>query len=148
MEITRASKTVMVNVNGERRRPLGAVSDIPLKIHDCIIPMDAIVTDANSYAAIVGNDWLRKTKAVLDYNNNVMILKWQNETLKVTTECREMPQHIVSIEVPDMEADKEAEEEAEEENESEEEYESENEDPIKKKVTFYVRFMYAFSKNV
>ena len=26
MEITQASRTVMVNVNGERRRPLGAVS--------------------------------------------------------------------------------------------------------------------------
>jgi hypothetical protein len=56
MEITRASKTVMVNVNGERHQPLGAVSDIPLKILDCIISMDAIVTDANLYSAIVGND--------------------------------------------------------------------------------------------
>ena len=62
MEITQASKTVMVNVNGERRRPLGAVSNIPLKILNRTIPMDAIITDANSYAAIVGNDWLRKTK--------------------------------------------------------------------------------------
>ena len=32
MEITQASKTVMVNVNGERRRPLGAVPGIPLTI--------------------------------------------------------------------------------------------------------------------
>jgi Retroviral aspartyl protease len=144
MEITRASKTVMVNVNGERRRPLGAVLDIPLKIHDCIIPMDAIVTDANSYAAIVGNDWLQKTKAVLDYNNNVMILKWKNETLEITTECREMPQHIVSIEVPDMEADEEPEEEVEEEepaDESEEEYESENDDNTQEQLFCNAQFV-------
>ncbi|GBB94967.1 hypothetical protein RclHR1_24530001, partial [Rhizophagus clarus] len=56
MEITKASKTVMVNVNGERRRLLGAVTDISLRIHNCIIPMDAIVTDANSHVAIVSND--------------------------------------------------------------------------------------------
>ena len=135
MEITRASKTVMVNVNGERRRPLGAVSDIPLRVHDRIIPMDAIVTDANSYAAIVGNDWLRKTRAVLDYDNNVMTLKWQNESFEVATECREMPHHIVSIEIPDIEADKNdddddaaAEEEVADESEEEEEYESDDEE--------------------
>ena len=127
MEITKASKTVMVNVNGERRRPLGAVSDIPLKIQGRIIPMDAIVTDANSYAAIVGNDWLRKTKALLDYNSNLMIIKWRDETFKVATECREMPHHIVSIEVPEMETDEEVEKEEAEESE-EEEYESNDEE--------------------
>ena len=127
MEITRASKTVMINVNGERRRPLGAVSDIPLKILNCIIPMDAIVTDAESYAAIVGNDWLRKTKAVIDYDNNKMIIKWKGKLLEVGTECQEMPQHITSIEVPNMETEEEVEEveEVEEdEEETDEEYES------------------------
>jgi hypothetical protein len=62
----------MVNVNGEKRRPLGAVSDLPLKVMDRLIPMDAIVTEADSYAAIVGNDWLRKVKANVDYETNVM----------------------------------------------------------------------------
>jgi hypothetical protein len=132
MEITRASKTVMVNVNGERRRPLDAVSDIPLKILDCIIPMDAIVTDANSYSAIVGNDWLCKTKAILDYNNNLMTIEWNGQALEVATECREMPHHITSIEIPNMEVEEEvknAEETSKEEmeEESEEEYESDDE---------------------
>ncbi|CAB5364533.1 unnamed protein product [Rhizophagus irregularis] len=134
MEITKVSKTIMVNVNGERRRPLGAVTDIPLKIHECIIPMDAIVTDANSYSAIVGNDWLRKTKAVLDYNNNRMTIKWKDQVLEVTTECREMPHHITSIEIPNIEAEEEVEDESEKEvdeeavEESEEEYESDDEE--------------------
>jgi hypothetical protein len=132
MEITKASKTVMVNVNGERRRPLGAVTNLPLKIHDCIIPMDAIVTDANSYSAIVGNDWLCKTKAILDYNNNLMTIEWNGQALEVITECREMPHHITSIEIPNMEVEEEA-KNAEEtsdkemEEESEEEYESDDE---------------------
>ncbi|GBC47626.2 hypothetical protein GLOIN_2v1869520 [Rhizophagus irregularis DAOM 181602=DAOM 197198] len=134
MEITKASKTIMVNVNGERRRPLGAVTDIPLKIHECIIPVDAIVTDANSYSAIVRNDWLRKTKAVLDYNNNRMTIKWKDQVLEVTTECREMPHHITSIEIPNIEAEEEVEDESEKEvdeeavEESEEEYESDDEE--------------------
>lgn len=127
MEITRASKTVMINVNGEWRRPLGAVSDIPLKIHNQIIPMDAIVTDADSYVVIVSNDWLRKTKAVLDYDSDTMTIKWEGDVIKVTTECWEMPHHIVSIEVPDMEVNKEEEETDKEAIEdSDKEYESED----------------------
>ena len=96
--------------------------------------MDAIVTDANSYSTIVGNDWLRKTKAVLDYNNNRMTIKWKDQVLEVTTECREMPHHITSIEIPNIEAEEEVEDESEKEvdeeavEESEEEYESDDEE--------------------
>ncbi|CAB4395516.1 unnamed protein product [Rhizophagus irregularis] len=96
--------------------------------------MDAIVTNANSYSAIVGNDWLRKTKAVLDYNNNRMTIKWKDQVLEVTTECREMPHHITSIEIPNIKAEEEVEDESEKEvdeeavEESEEEYESDDEE--------------------
>jgi Reverse transcriptase (RNA-dependent DNA polymerase)/Retroviral aspartyl protease len=144
MEITQASKTVMVNVNGERRRPLGAVSDIPLKILDCMIPMDAIVTDADSYAAIVGNDWLRKTKAVIDYDNNMMMIKWKGKTFKVATECQEMPHHIVSFEVPKMEEDEEEineEVEAEDGNEEESEEEYESDEDVQEQMYCQAQFI-------
>ncbi|GET04037.1 hypothetical protein GLOIN_2v1448689 [Rhizophagus clarus] len=106
MEITKASKTVMVNMN------------------------DAIVTDTNSYAAIVSNDWLRKIKAILDYNNNLMTIEWKDQVLEVITKCREMPHHISSIEVPNIEAEDEVEEEVDEDamEESEEEFESDDEE--------------------
>jgi hypothetical protein len=138
MEITRASKTVMVNVNGERRRPLGAVSDIPLIIQGQIIPMDAIVTDADSYSAIVGNDWLRKTRALLDYGTNMMTIEWQGKAFEVPTECREMPQHIVSIEVPEMEVDEDANEETE--LESKEEYKSDEEE-VQEQMYYHAQYI-------
>ncbi|CAI2177166.1 7957_t:CDS:2 [Funneliformis geosporum] len=40
IEITQALKAIMVNVNGEKRRPLGAITKIPLKINNHIIPFD------------------------------------------------------------------------------------------------------------
>ncbi|GET00511.1 retroviral-like aspartic protease 1 [Rhizophagus clarus] len=127
MEITKASKTVMVNVNGEYQQPLGAVSDIPLKIYECIIPLDAIIADANSYAAIVGNNWLHKTKAILDYNNNMMTIKWNGEVLEAVTEYKGMPQHIVNIKALNVKAEENAEEEVEEEvEESKKEYENDD----------------------
>ncbi|GET04439.1 hypothetical protein RCL_jg7850.t1 [Rhizophagus clarus] len=97
-----------------------------------IILMDAIVTDADSYAAIVGNDWLRKTKANIDYGTNELTLKWEDEILRVPTECQTMPHHITTIEVPNIEEDEDVEEETVEEEadeaieESEEEYKTED----------------------
>ncbi|GES95431.1 activity-regulated cytoskeleton-associated protein isoform X1 [Rhizophagus clarus] len=121
MEITRASKTVMVNVNGKQRRPLGAVSAIPLNIMGQIIPMDAIVTDADSYAAIVGNDWLRKTKANIDYGTNKLTLKWEDEILRIPTELEE-------------EADEAIEE-------SEEEYETDNDEKQQEQLYCNTQFI-------
>jgi hypothetical protein len=145
MEIMRTLKTVMVNVNGERRRPLGAVSDIPLKILDCIILMDAIVMNANSYSIIVRNDWLRKTKAILDYNNNLMTIEWNGQALEVATKCREMPHHITSIKILNMKVEEEAKNaektsEEEMEEESEEEYESDNEG-VQKQLFCHAKFI-------
>ena len=148
MEITQASKTVMVNVNGERRRPLGAVTDIPLSIQGLVIPMDAIVTDADSYAAIIGNDWLRKTKANIDYDSNVLTLKWHKHILQVPTECQEMPHHIISIEVPDMESEKEDEEEEEDKDEDDDDEEYEVEEDLQESLYCQTQYITRNMPNV
>jgi hypothetical protein len=141
MEITKASKTVMINVNGERRRPLGAVTEIPLNIMGRIIPMDAIVTDANSYAAIVGNDWLKKAKATIDYETDELTLKWKGEVLQVPTECQDMPQHITTIEVPPIENEDEEEDEVDEDEEEEEEEEYETDDEAQDQLFCHSQFI-------
>src|ERR1043165_6212495 len=74
LEIDRSSNMMMVNVNEKRRRPLGVVTKISLNVKGRIIPFNAIVTEANSYSAIVSNDWLRKTKTKIDYENQQMII--------------------------------------------------------------------------
>lgn len=56
-----------VTLNGERKRPLGEVLDFPITIRDITIPINVVVTEAESYAAIVGNDWLSKVRANIDY---------------------------------------------------------------------------------
>jgi len=53
--IDRPSTTVMINVHGERKRPLGEVTNFPITIQGITIPVDiVVVTDAQSYSAIVG----------------------------------------------------------------------------------------------
>ncbi|GBB90052.1 hypothetical protein RclHR1_16920002 [Rhizophagus clarus] len=59
-----------------------------------------------------------------------MTIEWKDQVLEVITECREMPHHISSIEVPNIEAEDEVEEEVDEDamEELEDEFESDDEE--------------------
>src|SRR4051794_36747301 len=80
----------MVNINGEKRRPLGAVTGIPLKIAGHVIPFDAVITEADSYAAIVGNDWLKEAQAIINYRKGLLTLYWNKQNVIVPVECHQM----------------------------------------------------------
>ena len=89
--IDRPSTTLMINVNGERKRPLGEVLNFPITIKNITILIDAVVTDATTYSAIVGNDWLSKVKANIDYETSTMIIQWQGKEMSVPIEYLELP---------------------------------------------------------
>ncbi len=92
IRIDRPSTTMMINVNGERKRPLGEVSNFPITIQDITVPIDVVVTEADSYSAIVGNDWLSKVKANIDYETSTMTISWDKKVAEVPIEYRLLPQ--------------------------------------------------------
>ncbi|PKB95430.1 hypothetical protein RhiirA5_386023, partial [Rhizophagus irregularis] len=55
------------------------------------IPIDVVVTDATDYSAIVGNDWLAKVKANIDYETSSMLIHWEGKDVEVPIEYSEMP---------------------------------------------------------
>ncbi|GBB94968.1 hypothetical protein RclHR1_24530002 [Rhizophagus clarus] len=59
-----------------------------------------------------------------------MTIEWKDQVLEVITECREMPHHISSIKVPNIEAEGEVKEEVDEDamEELEDEFESDDEE--------------------
>ncbi|EXX55029.1 hypothetical protein RirG_229060 [Rhizophagus irregularis DAOM 197198w] len=103
--------------------------------------MDAIVTEADSYSAIVENDWLRKTKAIIDYNNNKMVIEWKGKVLEVITECQEAPHHIVSIEAFGVEEEEEEVTEEDVIEESEEEYETDDDENLQEQMYCNTQFI-------
>ncbi|PKC53209.1 hypothetical protein RhiirA1_479763 [Rhizophagus irregularis] len=120
----------MINVNGERRRPLGEVLNFPVTVKGMTIPIDVVVTDATDYSAIVGNDWLAKVKANIDYETSSMLIHWEGKDVEVPIEYSEMPlerRRKREEEDRDEEEDDVSEEEENEEDETEEEeYEEED----------------------
>ncbi|CAB4399122.1 unnamed protein product [Rhizophagus irregularis] len=59
ISIDRPSTTMMINVNGKRKRPLGEVLNFSITIWDITILINVVVTEVESYAAIVETDWLK-----------------------------------------------------------------------------------------
>ncbi|PKC02897.1 hypothetical protein RhiirA5_452867, partial [Rhizophagus irregularis] len=125
--IDRPSTTLMINVNGERKRPLGEVLNFPITIKGVTIPVDVVVTDAMTYSAIVGNDWLSKVKANIDYETANMLIHWEGKDIEVPIEYLEIPmERRRKQEETNRKGEEEEEDMSEEEEETEEEYEEED----------------------
>ena len=59
----------MVDINGGKKRSLGKVKDLPITIKGTTIPITVDVSESKHYSVIVGNDWLTKTKGLIDYDH-------------------------------------------------------------------------------
>ncbi|KAG9287788.1 hypothetical protein G9A89_017383 [Geosiphon pyriformis] len=57
----------MTNVHGDKKKGLGIAKAIPVRINGISIETDMEVSKAKEYTIIVGNEWLKKAKALLDY---------------------------------------------------------------------------------
>ncbi|EXX71173.1 hypothetical protein RirG_080860 [Rhizophagus irregularis DAOM 197198w] len=142
---------MMINVNGERKRPLGEVLNFPITIQDITVPINVVVTEAESYAAIVGNDWLSKVRANINYESSTMNLTWNKRTIGVPVEYRLMPQEkrklqgLIDSSSPPKEDDDGSEKEDTDEEETdddsikEEEEEFEDDEP-EERVFFTMQF--------
>jgi len=79
----------MVDINGGKKRSLGKVKQLPINIKGTIIPIDVDVSESTYYSVIVGNDWLTKTKGVIDFNHGVMELNYNNKRIRCGITCWE-----------------------------------------------------------
>ncbi|KAG9290723.1 hypothetical protein G9A89_011686 [Geosiphon pyriformis] len=57
----------ITNVHGNKKKGLGIAKAIPVRINGISIETDMEVSEAKEYTIIVGNEWLQKAKALLNY---------------------------------------------------------------------------------
>ncbi|KAG9299083.1 hypothetical protein G9A89_020396 [Geosiphon pyriformis] len=70
----------ITNVHSDKKKGLGITKTVPVHINDISIETNMEVSKAKEYTIIVGNEWLKKTKALLDY-----------ELCELTIRCNEKP---------------------------------------------------------
>ena len=85
-----------------------------------IISSNTIITESDTYNAIVGNNWLEKTHAEISYEIKFMTIHWKEKEIHVSDEHRTLScQHIEETR---------KENEKSEVNKTDEEYEIEEEE--------------------
>ena len=90
IKIDRPSTVNMINVHGESKRAIREIAEFPFVVGGMKIPIDVVVTDANSYNTLVGNDWLSKVSAIIDWNNCEMTLTWKGKEVIVPVEFKKV----------------------------------------------------------
>ncbi|KAG9289415.1 hypothetical protein G9A89_007976 [Geosiphon pyriformis] len=66
-EIDESSTWSMTNVHGNKKKSLGIAKAVSVHINDISIETDMEVSKAKEYTIIIGNEWLKKAKALLNY---------------------------------------------------------------------------------
>ncbi|KAG9306005.1 hypothetical protein G9A89_009329 [Geosiphon pyriformis] len=100
-KIDEPSTRPMTNVHSDKKKGLSIAKAIPVRLNGISIETDMEVSKAKEYTIIVGNEWLKKAKALLDY-----------ELCKLTIRCGEKPivvkcHHWTTLPIPKQNQEKE-----------------------------------------
>lgn len=80
----------IIDINGQKKMPLGKISNVKIKINDDEWIVKIIVTESNNYNVILGNQWISQVNGILNYQeglfsyeseagrNNTLISCWQS----------------------------------------------------------------------
>jgi 8-oxo-dGTP pyrophosphatase MutT (NUDIX family)/predicted aspartyl protease len=77
----------IIDVTGQRTAPLGKVFQVPIQIRDIKVYMDMIVTDSSEYNVLLGNEWLKKVNANIDYGQNKITIKHEGIQQQIPITC-------------------------------------------------------------
>ncbi|RGB22124.1 hypothetical protein C1646_678057 [Rhizophagus diaphanus] len=86
IEIDQPSAIVMINVNEKKKQPLVEILDFLITVGGMTVPINVVVIDAKSYSAIMGNDWLSKVQAQLNYKASTLLFTWQSQEVEIPVE--------------------------------------------------------------
>jgi hypothetical protein len=63
--------------DGKHVKPLGIVHNVPIRFGNFTIPINAYVGESTEYDIIIGNNWLSKARAMIDYDKLTLAIKWR-----------------------------------------------------------------------
>jgi len=85
--VDKPSNINMIGINGDKKKALGEVKNLPITIQRQVLPVNVIVSEATGYDLLVGNDWLTKYKANLSWENKELSFQVNGQTFKEPATC-------------------------------------------------------------
>jgi len=114
--IDRKSKLIIITANGEQVHSLGEIEALPLTIGKMTIETPVQVLDSTDEVFILGNDWLKRMNAVLDWKQGKLSVTGKTTTVTVPVICTK--RKPIGIESAESEESTESESETETESDS------------------------------
>ncbi|KAG9287824.1 hypothetical protein G9A89_017419 [Geosiphon pyriformis] len=74
--VDRAASARIITANGATKTPIGEIDDFPFEVNGIVTPIKVLVMEATQYQALVGNNWLSKVNAMLDWNTQELQLTY------------------------------------------------------------------------
>ncbi|KAG9301148.1 hypothetical protein G9A89_012531 [Geosiphon pyriformis] len=85
--VDRPAQTVIVTANNIKKTPVGEIDNFLFTIDKITILVKVLVMDALQYQALVGNDWLLKANANLDWETQELKISYQEQYTIVLATC-------------------------------------------------------------
>ena len=73
------SSTTFLTAAGKTEKPMGMLYNVPIQMGNLTLEIDAMVTSANSYNVLVGNDWLQMASADILLSSGVIRIRLDRE---------------------------------------------------------------------
>src|SRR3954462_12855758 len=78
----------MIVADGYKSTPLGKVFNVPVKILGATISINMIIVDTTSYEVVLGNGFLKKVKATIDFNAKRIHIHYRRRKFEIPIDIR------------------------------------------------------------
>ncbi|KAG9295505.1 hypothetical protein G9A89_013534 [Geosiphon pyriformis] len=85
--VDQAVSARIITADGTTKTPISEIDDFPFEVNSIMTPIKVLVMEATQYQALVGNDWLSKANATLDWNTQELQLTYQDQYIRVPATC-------------------------------------------------------------
>ncbi|KAG9291010.1 hypothetical protein G9A89_012882 [Geosiphon pyriformis] len=85
--VDQAASARIITANGVTKTPISKINDFPFEVNDIMTLIKVLVMKTTQYQALVGNDWLSKVNATLDWNTQELQLMYQGQHIHVLAMC-------------------------------------------------------------
>jgi len=96
-KIDQPSNLIIVTANGSRVRSLGQISALPLEVKRQEIPTPVQVLESTDEILILGSDWLKRFRANVDYDHDILSIRTKGQLIKVPFSATRVNRFSVQI---------------------------------------------------
>ncbi|KAG9293597.1 hypothetical protein G9A89_005600 [Geosiphon pyriformis] len=85
--VDRLAQTVIVTADGMKKTPVEEIDNFPFTLDGITIPVKVFVMDVPQYQALIGNNWLQKANANLNWETQELTISYQGQHTQIPATC-------------------------------------------------------------